>query len=120
MSRKSIRDKEVISFEKGNSILKEAVERGEPFCFGRAGATEMMVLDNYLRQKEEAQKVDWSPSYILNVPIGLQARYMGGLYPPEEEILNKFCEYYINCMKDVDLYGTWVDNYAEKEIVCDH
>jgi hypothetical protein len=120
-----IGDKPVFSFCKGNSLLMEAVEKGKPFCFGRAGATEMMVLDNYLRQRgmgnwDKSLSVDWSSSYILNVPIGLQARYMGGLYPPEENILNRFCDYYIDCMKEVDLYGTWVNRYAEKEIVCDH
>lgn len=101
----SFGNRPIFNDDYGNNIIADKVKIGEPFCFGRIGMSEMMVLYNHLRGNS------WdTPVLTPTVSVRHQARFMGGLYPPTDGMLNRFCEYYLSRIKEVDMYGTWVQS----------
>ena len=88
----------------GNQYIYEAIMRGKPCMVARGGAVELRCIGEYLNGKV------FSPKMKEEVQI------CAGVFPPNDEILTHFSEYYIECMSQADLLALWSVG-AEKQIV---
>ena len=89
------RDVDILPEEDGNKKICGLIESGKPFMVARGGATEMRCIGEYLSGKQFTKKI---ADEIFN---------LSGVFPPSQENLKKFCQYYIECMQKADLLSLW-------------
>lgn len=95
----------VLEAEAGNDLARAAVLRGEPFLFGRCGATEMRTVADKL--EHGGQFTDRTRQDIRN---------LSGVFPTDDDTLNRFCDFYTRCAQSADLLALW-DVGAEREVI---
>ena len=101
----------VLDAEAGNDYARERLESGEPFLFGRCGATEMRTV------------ADW----FCCGGIGFEEktrqdiRNLSGVFPTDDETLRMFCSVYTAAAQSADLLALW-NVGAEREVIrgCKH
>ena len=94
----------------GNDLARELLESGQPFLFGRCGATEMRTVADYL-QNGGKNFDDRTREDIRN---------LSGLFPTDDATLEKFCRLYVKCAQNAELLALW-NVGAEREVIrgCD-
>lgn len=94
----------ILSAAAGNDAAAQAIRAGQPFLFGRCGATEMRTVAAYLH----------GGGYSDRVRQEIAA--LSGVFPTDDATLNRFCERYIRCAQSADLLALW-DVGAEREVI---
>ena len=94
----------------GNDLARELLESGQPFLFGRCGATEMRTVADYL-QNGGKNFDDRTREDIRN---------LSGVFPTDDATLEKFCRLYVKCAQNAELLALW-NVGAEREVIrgCD-
>ena len=94
----------------GNDLARELLESGQPFLFGRCGATEMRTVADYL-QNGGKNFADRTREDIRN---------LSGVFPTDDATLEKFCRLYVKCAQNAELLALW-NVGAEREVIrgCD-
>ena len=86
--------------DKGNNILKQLMNSGKPFMFGRHGSNELLIaLNGLMLEKGIIDRIDckkWNVSCLHS-----------GFFPNEEQNYVKFNKLIINSSAQCDLYGTF-------------
>ena len=82
----------VLEAEAGNELARAAILRGEPFVFGRCGATEMRTVADWL--EHGGHFTDRTRQDIQN---------LSGVFPTDDATLVRFCQYYVDCVHNADL-----------------
>ena len=95
----------VLEAQAGNDLARAAVLRGEPFLFGRCGATEMRTVADKLAH--DGHFTDRTRQDIRN---------LSGVFPTDDDTLNRFCDLYTRCARNADLLALW-DVGAEREVI---
>ena len=94
----------------GNDLARELLESGQPFLFGRCGATEMRTVADYLQNGGK------------NIPDRPREdiRNLSGVFPTDDAMLEKFCRIYVKCAQNAELLALW-NVGAEREVIrgCD-
>ncbi|MCD7883765.1 MAG: hypothetical protein LUI87_08720 [Lachnospiraceae bacterium] len=85
----------LLSEEAGNEKIASLLNQDQPFMVGRFGAVEMHLVSKYMQQAPYSDKERE------------QALYAAGIFPNDIDTLNKFCEVYMEAMKDCDVLGVW-------------
>ncbi|MCD7824192.1 MAG: hypothetical protein LUG86_09315 [Oscillospiraceae bacterium] len=85
----------LLSEEAGNEKIASLLNQDQPFIVGRFGAVEMHLVSKYMQQTPYSDKEKE------------QALYAAGIFPNDIDTLNKFCEVYMEAMKDCDVLGVW-------------
>ena len=88
-------NKETLEADKGNDVIRQSIESGEPFLATKMGSVEKDVCINYLSDN------DWLPF------IKFAASNNAGISPNTDEQLAYFAEKYLQSLKVVDLLGIW-------------
>ena len=96
----------VLSAEEGNALAGEALRRGEPFLFGRCGATEMRTVAEFLQNGGRG----------FSDRIRREIRDLSGVFPTDDDTLRRFCELYVSCARQADLLALW-DVGAERQVI---
>ena len=96
----------ILSAQQGNDAAREALCSGQPFLFGRCGATEMRTVAEYLRNDGK----NFSDKARQDV------RNLSGVFPTDDGTLARFCKLYIDCAQSADLLALW-DVGAEREVI---
>ncbi|MCI6084272.1 hypothetical protein MR798_09580, partial [bacterium] len=96
----------ILSAQQGNDAAWEALCSGQPFLFGRCGATEMRTVAEYLRNDGK----NFSDKARQDV------RNLSGVFPTDDGTLARFCKLYIDCAQSADLLALW-DVGAEREVI---
>lgn len=101
----------VLPAAEGNRLAGEAVRAGQPFLFGRCGATEMRTVAEYYRDGGRT----------FSDRIRREIRDLSGVFPTDDDTLRRFCELYIRCAQQADLLALW-DVGAERQVIrgCTH
>ena len=95
----------VLDAEAGNDLARAAIEKGGPYLFARCGATEMRTVADKLAHG--GHFTDRTRQDIRN---------LSGVFPTDDETLNRFCELYVSCAQSADLLALW-DVGAEREVI---
>lgn len=95
----------VLEAEAGNELARAAIQRGEPFVFGRCGATEMRTVADWL--EHGGYFTDRTRQDIQN---------LSGVFPTDDATLVRFCQYYVDCVHNTDLLALW-DVGAERQVI---
>ena len=88
-------DIEILNEEAGNDFIASVISNGCPAMIARGGATELRCIGEYLRGAHFSDK------------IRNEISTLSGVFPTDEDTLDHFCEYYIDCMKRADLLSLW-------------
>lgn len=94
----------ILSAQQGNDAAREALCSGQPFLFGRCGATEMRTVAEYLAGGGFTEKARQD---IQN---------LSGVFPTDDDTLTRFCRLYIDCVHRTDLLALW-DVGAERQVI---
>lgn len=91
----SYRDLDVISEQKGNELIREIIETGQPAFIARGGATEMRCIGEYLKKHNFSDK------------IATEISTLSGVFPNNARTLARFCELYMSAMENADVVSLW-------------
>jgi hypothetical protein len=89
------RNLDIMEAEAGNQQIAELIRRGDPAMVARCGAVEMRCVNEYLSGNG------------FSASIRQEIQRAAGVFPTEDGILKKFCEYYIACTSQADLLAIW-------------
>ena len=91
-------------------IVRDLLESGQPFLFGRCGATEMRTVADWL-QNGGHNFTDRTRADIRN---------LSGVFPTDDATLDKFCRLYVKNAQSAELLALW-NVGAEREVIrgCD-
>lgn len=94
----------------GNDLARDLLESGQPFLFGRCGATEMRTVADWL-QNGGHNFTDRTRADIRN---------LSGVFPTDDAMLDKFCRLYVKTAQSAELLALW-NVGAEREVIrgCD-
>ncbi|MCR4562638.1 MAG: hypothetical protein K5694_05505 [Bacilli bacterium] len=87
-----------ISIEDTGRQIKERIESGEPFSAIRFGGTEISCLNGH-----EKIQLGLKKTYKDSIRWAMKIR--GGFFPPEDEILNQYCD-------EFEKYSQYIDYLA--------
>ena len=74
----------ILPAEQGNAAAADAIRAGQPFLFGRCGATEMRTVAEYLTGKYTEKTRG-------------EINTLSGVFPTDDKALNRFCKLYTSC-----------------------
>lgn len=94
----------VLSKEKGNDKIAEAISKKQPYMIGRGGAVELRCVEEYLHTGK------------FSAAIKEEIQVCAGFFPSTDKMLIEFCKYYMNCMAKADLLALWGVG-AESEVI---
>ena len=100
----------ILSAGAGNDLARDLLESGQPFLFGRCGATEMRTAaDNH-----------HNPPPPLADRTRADIRNLSGVFPTDDAALERFCKLYIRTAQSAELLALW-NVGAEREVIrgCD-
>ena len=100
----------ILSAGAGNDLARDLLESGQPFLFGRCGATEMRTAADYLHNGGRPF-ADRTRADIRN---------LSGVFPTDDAALERFCKLYIRTAQSAELLALW-NVGAEREVIrgCD-
>lgn len=101
----------MLSAEAGNDAAADALRAGQPFAFGRCGATEMRTVAEYLQ----------NGGHGFSDPARRDIQNLSGVFPTDDDTLARFCAQYIEAAHSADLLALW-DVGAERAVIrgCEH
>ena len=76
----------------GNDLARDLLESGQPFLFGRCGATEMRTVADWL-QNGGHNFTDRTRADIRN---------LSGVFPTDDATLDKFCRLYVKTAQSAE------------------
>ena len=84
----------------GNDAISSALLTRANFLVGRVGASEMKIVNGYLRRRQ-------LPLWTYNRSDRHEIQLNSGLYPAEDKDLDSFAELYLRCVSAVDIFCAW-------------
>lgn len=94
-----------------NNQIYNALTSQSPFFIGRLGSVELECLSHYLYFLERNKVKD--KNYPNNVKMMMNIN--AGFFPPDDNLLDQFCELYINGLENMDLiWSMWQSKYEDK------
>ena len=96
----------ILSAAAGNDAAAAALRAGQPFLFGRCGATEMRTVAEYLQ----------NGGHGFSETARRDIQNLSGVFPTDDATLARFCECYLDAAHDADLLALW-DVGAERQII---
>jgi hypothetical protein len=101
--------------DKTSRIISKIISKKKPKMISRFGRTEFSLIMNYLSLKNKKITISkfitgkefenwWSPSLVS------QIRDWSGFFPTDNKNLTKFCNYYLENIRNIDLIGVYLDN----------
>ncbi|UEG49468.1 hypothetical protein LK994_12575 [Ferruginibacter lapsinanis] len=101
--------KEIVSSDKANLFIKNAVVSDIPCMISRIGASELKVINNYI-VKNISGYTKWNDHVIEELHTH------SGVFPPTEQMADEFSAIFIDALRDIDLLGVW-NNVGENMVV---
>lgn len=100
----------ILSAGAGNDLARDLLESGQPFLFGRCGATEMRTAADYLH----------NGGHPFAERTRADIRNLSGVFPTDDAALERFCRLYIRTAQSAELLALW-NVGAEREVIrgCD-
>ena len=87
----------ILSAGAGNDLARDLLESGQPFLFGRCGATEMRTAADYLH----------NGGHPFADRTRADIRNLSGVFPTDDAALERFCKLYIRTAQSAELLALW-------------
>lgn len=84
----------------GNRLIYSKLRQNEPFLVSRLGASELMIVLNYLHFQKR-KKILWN-DYLRD-----EIKRQSGVFPTDDKSLNLFSEVYLESISKIDILGVW-------------
>lgn len=89
------REYSIMDASTGNDGISYIILQNKPAMVARGGAVEMRCIGEYLSLGRFSKM------------IRKQILEQAGVFPPTDDVLKKFCEYYMECVGQADLLAVW-------------
>lgn len=102
--------RKLLTKEETSDAIVKLLSSDKPAMISRmGGGTELTLIDQYLKAKM---------GFTQGIPEKYIVRLhnLSGVFPESREITNRFCELYLESMKEMDLCGLWF-RYADDYIM---
>ena len=90
----------VLAAQNGNDVCKELLQNDSPCMIGRVGTVEMGIIQAYIDKEAKVLK------HISKQKVNLLCNN-AGFFPNEENEICKFAKLYIECAREVDVFGVF-------------
>lgn len=97
-----------------NDQIREELLRNKPTMICKFGTTELSTIYNYLSTKEP-KKIEHVWKYIRRekkflwwFDVNNSIADLSGFFPATDKMLEKFCELYLQDIKEIDLLGSYI------------
>ncbi len=101
----------ILSLKDANNKMLEAIKNGGPFFVGRIGSTELETICNYIYFTKRIKNS--GIPYTNNITNMLSE--WCGFFPAEHNLMDKFCDLYLEKIKEADLlWCMWQSKYENK------
>lgn len=104
-----------ITMDKSNNLIKDALEKGDPFAAIRFGAVELSAI-----KKKKKKNLKLAFRYKKSVRYSIKNN--AGVFPATQEMIGYYAEYMVNNLKDTDylgISGVHMENYFFKTLTPD-
>jgi hypothetical protein len=95
--------------EEGSTVARETLASGRPCLIARFGSTELACVNYFTR---------WRAGRIFPVPYPRQVcesiQRCSGVFPTDDESLDRFCETYLNAVSKADVMGVWFNRNEDR------
>jgi len=91
-----------LSYDTFAAEVEKAIEKGGSFLVARMGSTEAINCLAYLRFQSQKQNL----RLLTRVVPSLQT--FSGVFPPDQQTVERFCQFYLDCLSSVDLLASWM------------
>lgn len=92
--------KKLLSIEKTNKTIKEAIIAGKPYWVGRIGGTEMNMIFEFLKHEV-------FPEYDNRKDATRKLCEYSGFFPDDIEYGERFVNLMLECCKNIDMQAAW-------------
>lgn len=101
----------ILDHETANQKIINMIYSGEPFFVGRLGSNELETICNY---KYFLGRVNGSDEPYTNNITNMLCDW-AGFFPPNYDLMDQFCELYLNNIKEADLlWCMWQSKFEDK------
>lgn len=101
----------ILDHETANQKIINMIYSGEPFFVGRLGSTELETICNY---KYFTKRIDGSGVPYTNNITDMLCNWCG-FFPADHDLMDKFCELYLNKIKKANLlWCMWQSKFEDK------
>lgn len=101
----------ILSIDEANKRMYDMIKSGNPFFVGRVGSTELETICNY---KYFTKRIDNSGVPYTNNITNMLSDWCG-FFPKSHDLMDKFCELYLEKIKEADLlWCMWKSKYENK------
>lgn len=98
--------KPILCGQAGNNLLAALVEKNAPLMVSRLGASELHCVQYYLQDRRT--RGGRYPGRIRQLMSN-----NAGFFPSSDELLDGFCELFVQGVRDVDAMGVWFNDYED-------
>lgn len=95
--------------ERGSAAVERLLASGEPCAVARFGSTELACVNYHER---------WRRGGLVRLPYLPQIRRAvwvnSGIFPTDDEALDRFCEVYLDALGRVDVLGVWFNRNEDR------
>lgn len=98
-------NKNILSAEKGNEYIYSSLDIDKPFMIARFGSVELRCVDKWLKNRK----------YTTYNKISINEA--AGVFPNDNETINKFCEIYTNSAKEIDALAVWGAGVGQRSLI---
>lgn len=98
--------KKILHNQAGNDLVRDAIGNDLPIMISRLGAVELACLSFYLRSRLKNRK---------KYPEGIKycMSNNAGFFPVNNKSLDKFSEFFLESIVNVDIMGVWFNDYED-------
>ena len=104
-----------VSGQEASNLILQSIESNKPVIIGRFGSGELLGLLHYLNIRDNRPFLRKSLRYIVgrSTPFWWDRQivdvlqYAGGLFPLNDETLNKFSELTLKSLPEINILGSW-------------
>lgn len=101
----------ILSIDEANKRMYDMIKSGKPLFVGRVGSTELETICNY---KYFTKRIDNSGVPYTNNITNMLSDWCG-FFPKSHDLMDKFCELYLEKIKKADLlWCMWKSKYENK------
>jgi hypothetical protein len=100
--------KPILQNQAGNDLIAQLLESPEPLMIARLGRTETECIVNYLEKNKRGNRA-------FNKIIRNKMSTFSGFFPATDEMLDRFCEEFLDHLHLLDVMGVWF-NEGEEDI----
>jgi hypothetical protein len=93
--------KSILSTKDGNTLIIRLLQSNQPLAIGKIGNVELNAILNFSTKKNRKGKIYWREK------LSKRLFYNAGVFPPQDEILNRFSTEFLAALGYIDLLAVW-------------